>query len=438
MSLSLESIGEIDTDVKSIQVLIAHEADFMRAYLKRILSSCGLEQIHQVCNGVEALEALTDSEYHLLLLDLQLPLLNGLELLDLIRSDPRYEKLQVIVVTGISQKRYVRQAIALGVADYILKPFQREFVERRLAAAIKRVRRADRAKRDAIHPSKTRILVADCDRNFCDTVQSVLSGGNAVRSAQTAAQLLTLALKWAPHYIFLHPSLPGAKMNFIVPKVREVGRGKAKIYLIHDEPVTREERHPHAEGWIEKTFVPAQLEKAFVRIISSGEDPLSDAKGWFKLLKPEVISAVRQVFGMMTGIEPKLLPSTVSEGKDLSVAMDLTGQDRNFRLQVVLTSSRALAEELCAVMMGVEQKEISEEFIKAGLSEVTNVVAGRIKNCCEKRHGTDFTTGLPEFNTGPKPPQPDCSFSDKFCFEWKSFEHFSLTLSGGAVTDVSN
>ena len=135
MSLFLESVGEIDIDVRSIQALIAHEGDFMRAYLKRILSSCGLEQIHQVSNGLEALEALTDNECHLLLLDLQLPSMNGLELLELIRSDPRYEKLQVIVVTGISQKRYVRQAIALGVADYILKPFQREFVERRLAAA---------------------------------------------------------------------------------------------------------------------------------------------------------------------------------------------------------------------------------------------------------------------------------------------------------------
>ena len=198
MNLSLESLGEIGTDIRSIQVLLAQERDFTRAYLKRILTSCGVEQIHEVCTGLEALEALTYSEYHLLLLDLQLPLLNGLELLDLIRGDPRYEQLQVIVVTEISQQRYVRQAISVGVAGYILKPFQREFVERRLAAVIRSIRRADRAKRDAVHATKTRILVADSDPNFCDTVQSVLSGGNAVRSAQTAGQLLTLALKNMP------------------------------------------------------------------------------------------------------------------------------------------------------------------------------------------------------------------------------------------------
>ncbi len=350
----------------------------------------------------------------------------SIDLLELIRGDPAHADLQVIVLTGLSQEHFVRQAISLGVTDYILKPYQATIVEERLRAAVERDQQARREKSDPARSSKTRILVVDHDANFCDTVQSVLSGKNEVRSARTVPELFTLTLKWAPHYIFLDPNLPGVKVDFALDKIGKLSLGqKLEVYLL-SEGDTAPQRHPLTEGYVERTFVPEKLRERFQQIV--GKVSVDDTRIWLEEFDPEIISAVRQVFGMMTGVEPKLLPNGADAVPDLPVSLTISQNEQLFELHLVLRASRALAVDLCAIMAGIEEQEVDDDLITNTLGEVANVVAGRIKNSCED-HGHEMNMGLPTAKEIPLDSLSECFFSRQLYFQWQEREPFSLVLA---------
>jgi CheY-like chemotaxis protein len=80
-------------------------------------------RVHVSRDGAEALEYLRSAERpSVVLLDLKLPKVTGLEVLRTIREDPRLATLPVVVLTSSSEEPDVRRAYALGVNSYIVKP----------------------------------------------------------------------------------------------------------------------------------------------------------------------------------------------------------------------------------------------------------------------------------------------------------------------------
>ncbi len=80
-------------------------------------------------DGQEALDALRESDagarpkVDLLLLDLMMPRLSGLDVLAAVRADPRHAALPCIILTAAGQEQQYRQAMALGATDFMTKPF---------------------------------------------------------------------------------------------------------------------------------------------------------------------------------------------------------------------------------------------------------------------------------------------------------------------------
>jgi CheY-like chemotaxis protein len=74
-------------------------------------------------NGMEALKKLEGGECHpdLILLDILMPYVNGLEVLERIKKDERLNKIPIILLTNLSQKEEIGQGIGLGANDYLIK-----------------------------------------------------------------------------------------------------------------------------------------------------------------------------------------------------------------------------------------------------------------------------------------------------------------------------
>lgn len=74
-------------------------------------------------NGMEALKKLEGGECHpdLILLDILMPYVNGLEVLEKIKKDERLNKIPIILLTNLSQKEEIGQGIGLGANDYLIK-----------------------------------------------------------------------------------------------------------------------------------------------------------------------------------------------------------------------------------------------------------------------------------------------------------------------------
>lgn len=103
-------------------ILLVDDDDAIRFIYNRytIWSQCGFNIKAIVNNGKEALEALETSTFDLIITDIKMPIINGLELLELIRK--KGCQLPVILASTYSEFEYAQQGLRLGATDYILKP----------------------------------------------------------------------------------------------------------------------------------------------------------------------------------------------------------------------------------------------------------------------------------------------------------------------------
>src|SRR4051794_13870085 len=113
-----------------LRIAIVDDEDLARAVVREYLEGIAdVEIVAECANGFEAVKAVSDLQPDLLILDVQMPKLNGFEVLELVGRD-----VAVVFVTAYDQ--YAIRAFEVHAVDYLLKPFAAD----RLAAAIDRVR----------------------------------------------------------------------------------------------------------------------------------------------------------------------------------------------------------------------------------------------------------------------------------------------------------
>ena len=94
----------------------------IRTIIQRTLEPLGY-QITQATNGQEGLAAVVNDRPDLILLDITMPVLDGIATLERLRSEPALSSIPVIMLTAESSQENVGRADALGVSGYVAKPF---------------------------------------------------------------------------------------------------------------------------------------------------------------------------------------------------------------------------------------------------------------------------------------------------------------------------
>lgn len=118
------------------RILLAEDNENLAAILARFVASKG-HSVTTAGNGAQAARLLASEPFDLLLLDLGLPEVSGIELLQKIRKSPKLSSLPVIIITGIYRgEKYSQAAVRLGIKHYLEKPFSREQFEAALNDSI--------------------------------------------------------------------------------------------------------------------------------------------------------------------------------------------------------------------------------------------------------------------------------------------------------------
>lgn len=109
-----------------IKIMIVDDMPIFLEYLKGCIdwNSYGFEICCEAHDGKEALEMLDQYYPDVVLTDITMPYINGLELAEKITAD--YKDISVILITGNNEFEYARKAVKIGVCDYIVKPFEKE------------------------------------------------------------------------------------------------------------------------------------------------------------------------------------------------------------------------------------------------------------------------------------------------------------------------
>ena len=109
----------------ALNIMIVDDSPLMRAFIRKVVALTGLE-VGEFCeagNGEEALKSLQERWMDLVLTDINMPRMNGEELVRLMESDDMMRTIPVIVVSTDSSQSRVQQMLALGAKGYISKPF---------------------------------------------------------------------------------------------------------------------------------------------------------------------------------------------------------------------------------------------------------------------------------------------------------------------------
>lgn len=107
----------------AIKVMVVDDQTSMRAMIRRALQDLGFKDIRDKAGAVEALEDVKSDRVHLIISDYNMPEMDGLQFLEQVRADGVIGKTVFIMLTGSSDREIVQRAAALGVNNYLVKPF---------------------------------------------------------------------------------------------------------------------------------------------------------------------------------------------------------------------------------------------------------------------------------------------------------------------------
>ena len=106
------------------KIMIVDDAAFMRMMIKENLKKAGFSDFVEAGNGEEAIAVFNEAKPDLVLLDITMPVKDGLAALQEIRAnDPGA---QIVMCSAIGQEKMVIEAIKMGALDFIVKPFKPE------------------------------------------------------------------------------------------------------------------------------------------------------------------------------------------------------------------------------------------------------------------------------------------------------------------------
>lgn len=104
--------------------LIVEDSPTMRQLIAFALKRIRGAKIVEASDGVDALRKLSGQRFDLLLVDINMPIMDGLKLLSLVRNDPQYRMTPIVIVTTEGAEEDRKKGMALGANAYLTKPIQ--------------------------------------------------------------------------------------------------------------------------------------------------------------------------------------------------------------------------------------------------------------------------------------------------------------------------
>lgn len=147
-------------------VIIADDERLVRISMQIALSEIDIktEVLAEASNGAEALELVRIHKPDILITDIKMPLLSGLELISQIRKEN--EELQIIIVSGYAEFNFAQQAIHYGVSDYLLKPISTADMKAAIYNVTRRIAKSD-------VPDYDNDIIHYIHKNFTDDINLV-------------------------------------------------------------------------------------------------------------------------------------------------------------------------------------------------------------------------------------------------------------------------
>ncbi len=125
------------------RLLVVDDSKMLRMGIARSLRQLGVNQIEEAVDGQQALQRLEQEAFDLMLLDMEMPEMNGLGVLARMQENPELKRLPVIVISGGESIDEIVACIEMGAEDYLPKPFSQVLLRARLTSSLEKKKLRD-------------------------------------------------------------------------------------------------------------------------------------------------------------------------------------------------------------------------------------------------------------------------------------------------------
>ena len=123
----------------SIKILIVDDSITIRRIITNALKTVGFTDTIEASNGKEALEKLPSGKVDFIITDWNMPEMNGLDFIKIVRSNPLYSSMPILMITTRGTEHDVVEALQAKVNSYIMKPFTPQELKEKIEGILKTV-----------------------------------------------------------------------------------------------------------------------------------------------------------------------------------------------------------------------------------------------------------------------------------------------------------
>jgi YesN/AraC family two-component response regulator len=163
--LSKKDVADI---IQSLCVVVVDDNQYMRKMIRNLLVNCGIKEIYEAADGIAALDTIRTVGPDVVILDWEMPLLNGAELVRIVRSPGVFPMpdVPIIMLSGHGERWRVVEAVKLGVNEYLVKPVSAKAIYDRLVSILAQPRPV--VQLGEYYGPEPRKLAADLVENVAD------------------------------------------------------------------------------------------------------------------------------------------------------------------------------------------------------------------------------------------------------------------------------
>lgn len=375
-----------------LKVLVVEDDALVRLFLKKLIKKKFNYTVLEAGNGIEGLSLIHEHSPDLILLDISMPMMDGLEMLNTLRNDPDNRGIPVAVLTAFSDKELVSQLLGLGISDFILKPLDLEKTFERLQKIINENRILQKKDHNNVKPPKSsnsderrKLLIIDRDEKTKSLFQSLFSNSFDVIEGTTGADCLKYALEYKPKYVFLSENLEIISEKLLAERLRGLEYNRdLEIYLLTRNLANLSTWQKTYDGVIKKTGDPDILEKEFKRVVLGSAAAFTNIKELLaSAFRKEVFSALRQSFGVIAQVDVKEIPvQSKFLDYDFAVKEMIRDKEKGITISVILTAKKNDIEEIVRNAVSIDEPE--NELINRILTDIVTVTTDRIRVTLQK------------------------------------------------------
>ncbi len=123
-------------DYSNSKVIIIDDDSTTRRIVARLVKQIGFKEFIEAENGQQAYDLMQESDFDLILSDLDMPVMDGMELLEKVRNNERLKSIPFIMVTANDSKDNIMRAVKAHVSQYIVKPFTASALKEKIAKVL--------------------------------------------------------------------------------------------------------------------------------------------------------------------------------------------------------------------------------------------------------------------------------------------------------------